>query len=311
MARHTRRARIGPDGVTRLRVLVTGGTGRLAKNWRFALEATHDVMLAGRGPALPAPGGAVLTLDDPSVIAHTLDRLRPDMVIHAAAMTDVEACEIDPVTAHRVNVELAHHVATACRSTSVPLVHISTDHLFSAAGPYFAESDEPEPLNVYASTKAAAEREVLCEYPEALVVRTNFFGFGVPGRPTMNEWILQSLRADGPVMLFEDVHFSPVFAINLAHDVDELVRCAASGIVNIASSDRISKYDFGRLLAQQFGYPDELIVPSRIADRNDLVNRPREMALAVDRFEALVGRRAKSVREHIEDLAYAAGTRTA
>ncbi len=110
---------------------------------------------------------------------------------------------------------------------------------------------------------------------------------------------------------FEDVHFSPVFAINLAHDVDELVRRAASGIVNIASSDQISKYDFGRLLAQQYGYPDDLIVPSRLADRNDLVARPREMALAVGRFEALVGRPAKSVRKHIEDLAEAVGTRAA
>lgn len=311
MARHTRRSRIGPDGVTRPRVLVTGGTGRLAKNVLFALAATHDVILAGRGPAPPAPGGAVLTLDDPSMIANGLDRLRPDVVIHTAAMTDVEACEIDPVSAHRVNVELAHHVATACRSTSVPLVHISTDHLFRAIRQDFAESDEPEPLNVYASTKAAAERAVLSEYPGAIVVRTNFFGLGVPGRPTMNEWILQSLRAGRPVMLFEDVHFSPVFAVNLAQDVDELVGRAASGIVNIASSDRISKYDFGRLLAQQFGHPDALVVPSRIADRHDLVARPREMALANHRFEALVGRPARSVREHIRDLAEAVGSRTA
>ena len=290
--------------MSRQQVVITGGTGRLARNWAMAAADEHDVTLVDRVRTesdLPVDH-AVVTLDDrPSLTRQLLD-LQPDVVVHAAGLTDVDACEADPARAYAANVRTASNVADVCAFLGIPLVHISTDHLFSGQGPTFDESAPPDPVNVYARTKAEAEGEVLARHPSALVVRSNFFGHAAPQRPTLSSWILTSLNESRPVHLFDDVHFSPVLASNLALDVHALVDAGAHGIVNVASADRISKYDFGVLLAEEFALDPTLVVPSSIADRVDLVRRPREMALATGLVTELLGRPALSVREHIADL---------
>ena len=108
--------------------------------------------------------------------------------------TSVEECEENPDAGFHVNCTLAANVATICSEKGIKLIHVSTDHLFDGEKRYLTESDPVCPVNTYGKTKLAGEQAVSEIYPEALIVRTNFFGWGGPYKHSFSDWIIQSLR---------------------------------------------------------------------------------------------------------------------
>ncbi len=154
---------------TPLRLLLTGGSGRLG----------HE--LRARLPALIAPPRDDLDVTDPASVRQALERHRPDVVVHAAAFTDVTGAERDPQSCWRVNVLGTRHVAAACRDTGTVLVHVSTDYVFwgdadpvRAARGGYREDDPTGPVrNRYALSKLAAEDEAR-QAPRHLILRTSF-----------------------------------------------------------------------------------------------------------------------------------------
>ena len=146
-----------------MRVLITGGEGQLGRDLRSAL-AEHEV----QSTDLPE-----LDVTDPSAVLDAISSFRPEVVIHAAALTDTVRCETEPDLAYTVNALGARNVALACQRADAAMLYISTNEVFDGAQrePYL-EFDEPNPLNVYARSKLAGERFVQTLLPRHYVVRT-------------------------------------------------------------------------------------------------------------------------------------------
>ncbi len=286
------------------KLLVTGGTGLLGRNWPLAVGHRFDVVLCVHEREVRTTGAATQRLDLTSIdgIRRAVDDAQPAAVIHAAGMTNVEACERDPALARHVNVELSRNVAVACARAGVALAHISTDHLFSGPLKYVTEAEPVAPMNVYARTKADAEDEVLQAHPAALVIRTNFFGWGPPYRPSFSDVIVAALRARTPLTLFGDVFFTPILMENLVGAVHELVERRAAGIFHVVGDDRISKDEFGRRIAAILRLDDSVIASGRIEDRCDLVQRPQEMSLSNEKLRHALGRNIGGLDEQLQRL---------
>ncbi len=159
------------------RVLITGGTGLLATNWACAVRDNWNVILGIHQHKVHLDGtnSCKLELDEFVLLGHQLDQIAPDLVVHTAGMTSVDLCEKEPELAMQVNAAIARNIAMATASRNIPLVHISTDHLFSGENSFYKEGDKVEPLNEYGHTKVLAEVWVKAENPDALIIRTNFF----------------------------------------------------------------------------------------------------------------------------------------
>lgn len=263
------------------RVLITGGSGLLALNWACRMRDSHEVILARHARKISLRGTrcATLNLESASTLASELEPLRPDLVVHTAGLASVDQCEQQPEQAMHLNATLALNVASACRQLKIKLIHISTDHLFAGHKAYSAESDPPSPLNVYARTKLQAEQLVARENPDAIIVRTNFFGWGHHYRQSLSDWILASLRNGRTISMFDDVYFTPLLADNLAQIVHLLADRNVSGIYHVAASERLSKYDFALRLARVFGVPEALIQRAKMAASVSRVPRPLDMSL--------------------------------
>ena len=153
----------------------------------------HDIWLGAhrRNLRLRGAQAVVLQLDSKTALARALDEIQPDVIVHAAGLSNVDDCERDPGTAHAVNAELAATVAAAAAERGVKLAHISTDHLFSGTASMYSEADMPEPLNAYARSKMEGERLVARRCPRALIVRTNFFGWGHTFRKSISDWVIE------------------------------------------------------------------------------------------------------------------------
>jgi len=285
-------------------ILITGGSGLLALNWAVAVRDRGQVTLAlyDREIRLAGIRAQYASLDSIDDVLRTLDAIGPEMVVHTAGLASVEDCEADEPLARHVNVDLAGHVAAACARRSLPLVHISTDHLFLGDQALVSEEQPVAPQNVYARTKADAERRVLDACPDALVVRTNFYGWGPRYRRSFSDTIIDTLRQGVPITLFVDVFYTPVLAETLSHAVHDLVRLNARGVVHVSGDERISKYEFGLRVARRFQLDAGLIQPGRLAERSALAPRPLDMSLSNAHACRLLGRHLGGVDLHLDRL---------
>ena len=250
-----------------MRVLVTGASGLLGIN--VALEARQDHTVIGLVNTLnlrEAPF-EIRTADllEAGIIERLLDDIRPDWVIHCAALANLEACERAPALAAQINTEVPRKLALHVARGGARLLHISTDAVFDGQRGNYRETDRPNPLSVYARTKLEAEQAVLEVDPTAIVARVNLFGWSLTGKRSLAEWFFNNLSAGKTVMGFTDVYFCPLLANHLAHILIEMLTRKLTGLFHVVSSECIPKYDFGIALARQFGLDEGLISPASVA----------------------------------------------
>lgn len=285
-------------------ILITGGSGLLALNWALAIRGRYAVTCGLHRQNISLSGVATRQFDLESVdqLVHVFEAVQPKIVIHTAGLTNVEECEDKPELARHINVDLAANVARACATLELPLIHISTDHLFSGETPYVDETFPTAPKNVYAKTKAEAELRVLDVHTQTLVIRTNFYGWGPSYRRSFSDVIIKELRSGNELTLFQDVFYTPILIEAVVHAAHDLINLKVAGIFHIVGEDRLSKHEYGLKIADEFKLDSELIKPGLIADRPSLVQRPHDMSLSNTKVCKLLGRKLGGVDEHIARL---------
>lgn len=285
-------------------VLFTGGSGLLALNWALAIRDRYSVTLGlhDREISLAGIETRQIGLESVDQLVRLFETRQPKTVVHAAGLTNVERCEARPDLARHINVELAANVAKACARLGLSLVHISTDHLFSGEASFVDETHPPQPKNVYGRTKAEAESRVLEAHPMAMVIRTNFYGWGTSYRHSFSDVVIEALRANKQLTLFQDVSYTPILVETAAQAVHDLIDLKSCGIFHVVGDERVSKYEFGLKLAQEFKLDVSLIKPGYITDQVSLVRRPHDMSLSNQKTCKLLGRKLGGVGEHIARL---------
>lgn len=294
-------------------ILITGGSGLLAVNWFYYKSNDFKVYLGLNERQIHPYGSEVIFLDFSSAnsFVKQLEVINPSVVVHTAGITNVEICERKPELAFNVNVELSCIVARATEHLNIPLVHISTDHLFKGNDSMLAENQPYCAVNEYGRTKALAEMHVCDINPEALIIRTNFYGWGTSYRRSFSDQIIDTLRKKQSISLFNDVYYTPILIKYLVKTVHELLDKKAHGIFHVVSDDRVSKYEFGVLIAEKFGLDKSLINKSTLRSNTNLVGRPTDMSLSNEKVRNLLGRGGLgTVKQHIADLYLQEGSET-
>lgn len=235
-------------------------------------------------------------------LTHALQRLSPEVVVHTAGITSVDECERDPAQARQVNAEISRHVASAARESGARLIHISTDHLFAGSRSFYDEEAAPEPVNAYARSKLLAEEAVARACPAALIVRTNFFGWGPPHRQSFSDWIYDTLSRGEALTMFDDVYITPILADQVAVFSHRLLALGASGVYNVAGDERISKYDFATRLADLYELPGSLIQRGKIAASQLCARRPPDMSLDNRKARERLGTSLGNIADHLRSL---------
>ncbi len=160
------------------RILVTGASGLLGINFCLQNYKDHQITaVVNRNSLNNAPFTVIHeNLTHPGTISDLIDKTRPDLILHCAAMANVDQCENQPQSARQINAEVPAELAFRTKSSGIKLVHISTDAVFDGLKGDYVETDIPNPLGVYASTKFDGEKSVSSENPEAIIARVNFYG---------------------------------------------------------------------------------------------------------------------------------------
>lgn len=265
------------------RVLVTGATGL------FGPYLVEEAVRRGADVgALGLRHGALrCDLTDSTAVDDLVGSGRFEVVINAAALTDVDGCERDPERADRLNAGIARNIARALPPSS-QLVQVSTDQVYpDTAGPH------PEvptaPVNAYGRSKLAGEAAVL-EHPRSLVLRTNIIGPSRrPHRSSLTDWALESLARGGAIDGFTDSWFSPLHLASAAWWVLAAVDADLAGPYNLGSRGGLTKFELLRRLAALHGYAEDRIRPTTATAVEGRAPRARDLRMDVRALEHALG----------------------
>lgn len=291
-----------------MRILVTGASGLLGLN--LALELSNPSVEGEEHQVFGLVNSNLLDTNDFSVLVgdlllpgtaeRILDETQPDWVINCAALANVDACETDPVRAHKLNKELPEKLATYVARGGARLLHVSTDAVFDGKRGNYSEDDLANPLSVYGKTKLAGEQASSEANPETLIARVNFYGWSLSTRRSLSEFFFYNLAASKQIMGFTDVFFCPLLVNDLAKFFIEMIEMRLSGLYHVVSSEHISKYDFGVALARRFSLDESLITPTSVSTASLKAARSPRLTLSSAKLEAALGRATPDIASGLE-----------
>lgn len=244
--------------------LVTGASGLLGLNFSLKAAGHHKIVGVVHQQALRQVPFPTLQLDlsENGAVEKLVQQVQPEVVLHCAALANVDQCEVEPELAFRVNAELPGKLATVCKRLKIRLVHISTDAVFDGQRGGYHEADAANPINTYARTKLAGEQAVRDANPDAIIARVNFYGWSLKGRRSLAEIFYYTLSSNRPMRGFTDVFFCPFHVDQLTDVILKMLEKDLKGLYHVVSPESLSKYQFGRMIASQFGLDESLLTPS-------------------------------------------------
>ncbi len=293
------------------RLLVTGASGLLGINLALRESTRWDVTGISNSHRLMGVPFNVIPADlsTDGIIGNLIETNRPDVVLHCAAMANIDECEKSPEKAALINSIVPGRLAEVCSIKGIKLVHLSTDAVFDGSKGDYLETDTPHPLSVYAQTKLDGEKAVLDVYPQAVVARVNFYGWSLTGKRSLAEFFYNNLSEGKSVNGFTDVEFCPLFVDHLSDLLIHLALGSHNGIFHVVSPVALSKYEFGCRIAEVFGLDDRLIKPVSVLDGGLTARRSPRLTLNTDRLKEALQIVLPGVEEGIHAFAeqHAAG----
>jgi dTDP-4-dehydrorhamnose reductase len=271
-----------------VRVLLTGAAGRLGRDLHLALAGAappggvppeHARSLSSGSVDVIAADRQRLPIDVRGAVLEAVEGVRPDVIVHAAARTDVDGCELDPDGAFLVNALGTRHVAEAAARVGAHLVYISTDYVFDGKTGRYREWDTPNPISVYGASKLAGERE--CP-SSATIVRTSWLA-GLYGDSAVRRMLQQAFE-ESPLRYVDDQRGSPTFAADLAVTVATLALERLPGTYHVTNEGSATRFELAQAVVAAVGQDPGRVEPITTADLDPRPPAPRPADSSLDNF---------------------------
>ncbi len=231
-----------------------------------------------------------------------IEKERPNLIIHCAALVNVDYCEEYEKEAEKINSIGTKNIAEAAKKSGCYLVHISTDAIFDGNRGNYKEEENPNPINIYGKTKLDAEKNVEKFCSDYAIVRTNIYGWNREEKFSLAEWMLDKLEKEEELPAFNDVMFSPILVNNLGEAILEIYKIKYNGILHVAGSEACSKLEFAKAIAKVFGLKKELIKQTSVEDINLKAKRSKNMSLNVEKAKKMLKTRILNVEEGLKQF---------
>ena len=293
------------------RLLITGSNGLLGQKLVELLrkQANVDLIATARGVnRLPVTDGytyASLDITDQEEVNAVFDQFKPEIVIHTAAMTNVDTCETDQEGCDLLNVDAVAFIIQACEKHNSYLCHLSTDFIFDgAAGPY-TEEGIANPISYYGESKLKAEQLLLASSIRWSIARTVLVYGTVPdmSRSNIVLWVKKSLEEGKTIQVVTDQFRTPTLAEDLAIGCWLLAKDEVEGIFNISGSDFLTPYEMAVMTADYYGLDKSLLQKADSSTFQQTAKRPARTGFVLDKAKKVLGYAPRTFQEGIALMA--------
>ena len=272
------------------RLLLTGASGFLG--WNICQLAAKEWQIAGTAHSkqIDLAGIQISNVDlcDFDELKDLFEKAKPDAVIHTAASSDPNYCELNTAATNNINFDVPIMLASLCKERNIPFVFTSTDLVFDGEQGNYTEADDTCPVNVYGEQKADAEIDIMSINPNAIICRMPLmFGDGGPVAKSFLQPFLQKMRASEPLSLFHDEYRSVVGGQSAAKGLLMALEKFEGGIYHLGGRERISRYDFGLMIKEAFDLPQAVITSCSQRDVKMAAPRPADVSMDSTKAYAL------------------------
>lgn len=238
---------------------------------------------------------------DRNSIFDAIEKTNPNLLINCAAITDLDFLEEHPKIGFKINSEGARNIAIASKKYDTKLIQISTDGIFDGKKGMYVEEDLTKPINVYGKTKLLAEKYVMEESKNYLILRTNFIGYDSEGRNLLN-WMIKKLSNGEELVGFNDIFFTPLEISHLSNLIYKLSSINKNLVLHLSSDLKISKYDLAILVAEIFNFDKKLIKKGTSTELNLKATRPKDTSLSNIRTKNLLNEKFLSLNDSLRKI---------
>ncbi|MCL1464392.1 SDR family oxidoreductase [Argonema galeatum] len=285
------------------KLLVTGVSGFLG--WNLCQLAKQQWQVYGtyfsKLVDIPDTNLTKVDLRDFQELKRLFEQIQPAAVIHTAAQSNPNFCQIHPEESYLINVTASLNIARLCTDYSIPCAFTSTDLVFNGLNPTYRETDPVSPINHYGEQKVIAEQGMLELNPKTVICRMPLmFGIAPPGASSFIQPFIKVLRERKELSLFTDEFRTPVSGQTAASGL-LLALEKVEGIIHLGGKERVSRYEFGRLMADVLELPQEKLKSCLQKDVPMAAPRPSDVSLDSSKAFAL-GYQPLSLREELKKL---------
>jgi dTDP-4-dehydrorhamnose reductase len=289
-----------------VKLLITGGSGFLGWNLaKYAAELYEVSFTYSQHPiTIPECQEYHIDLQNQSEVEDLLEDLQPEVLIHTAALTNVDVCEKRRSLAHEINVAATNHLVKCAEELGCRFVYISTDLVFDGQKGNYSETDRPNPINYYGETKFLGEKAVMDISTNYLVVRMALMygnGNGVNG--CFTDWLRKGIEKKQSVPLYTDQYRTPLFVFDGIRALLELIeKPVKNKILHLAGRERLNRYDFGQKFIKIFGYSDQWLRPTKIQDVTSSGQRGSDCSLNTKAIQSLLSFQLSDVNTGLQQM---------
>jgi dTDP-4-dehydrorhamnose reductase len=293
------------------KVLITGANGLLGQHLtRLLLNKNYQVVATSRGESrLPFQPSANYTYREMDIanaleVFPVMEQEKPDVVVHAAAMTQVDDCELRPQQCERINVQGTSQVLTDAETYSSHFIYISTDFVFDGEQGNYAEDDDTKPISLYGFTKLQAESMVQTSTIPFAIVRTCLvYGNLLKGtRSNIVSWVKENLEQGKTIQVVSDQLRTPTYVEDLAKGIALIIENRATGIYHISGKDWLTPYDIALKTAAKYNLDAGKIVKVDAATFKQPGRRPLKTGFVIEKARRELGYEPMSFDEGLEKL---------
>lgn len=281
-----------------MRILVTGANGLLGRKLVSLLVEQGDIELIATSRK-GRDGEVQLDVTDLSSLKAVAARYKPDVIINAAAMTQVDQCELEQDECWKQNVGSVTNLVMTCLENNIHLVHVSTDFIFSGKEGPLDEAAVPDPVNFYGKSKLEGEHIILKSGCRASILRTVLV-YGVTSdmsRSNIVLWVKKSLEEKKPIRVVNDQFRTPTLAEDLAMACMLAARKRATGIYHVSGYEMMTPYDIAIKTADFFGLDKSLITPTDASQFTQPARRPAKTGFIITKARKDLGYEPHSFHE--------------
>ena len=269
------------------KILITGAFGQLGTSLCEVLS-NKSILATGRVMTLTEKYHCMeLDITNQENVKELIRNYKPDIIIHLAAMTDVDGCEKNPETAFEINVGATENLL---KNFNGKFIYVSTDYVFDGEeGPYY-EDDKVNPVSVYGRTKLYGENLVQESDLEWIILRSNIiFSYNDRTKASFVNWVVDSLKKKQMITVVNDQWNNPTWTNDLANVMSMMIEKNICGIYHYGGGDFLNRYEFAKMIASAFSLNRELIKPITTLELNWLAQRPLKSGLYTNKIELDLG----------------------
>ena len=280
---------------------MTGSTGLVGSRVVKDLTTQNHTVFSCYHDEKPIHGTPVLLdLTDQNKIVQIIQEIKPDRIIHLAAVTNVDLCETEKELATKINVKATEILAKQAAKLQAFFVYVSTDYVFDGINGMKKENDSTNPLGFYGQSKLEGELTLNKIASSWCIARTST-PFGVHNKKkSFPLWIKENLETKKEIPALIDQFTSPTYVPNLSKMLIEIAIRQITGIIHLAGATRISRYDLAKLLVEKLNLDKNLLLSTKIDEMNWKAQRPKDSSLDVSLATKILNEKPQKIEQGLD-----------